>query len=78
MLLKNVCEGQFVSPYFLVSKPNGSIRFIINLNNLNKFIDPPHFKMENIRAAKNLVTKKAFMCTIDLNDAFFLIPIHRD
>ena len=71
-------EGQFVSPYFLVQKPNGSNRFIINLKNLNKFIDPPHFKMEDIRAAKNLVVQKAFMCTIDLKDAFFLIPIHKD
>lgn len=36
-------QGQFISPYFLVPKLNGSKRFILNLKKLNKFINPSHF-----------------------------------
>ena len=32
--------------------------------------------MEDIRVAKNLITPGAFMGSLDLKDAFFLIPIH--
>ncbi|EFN74375.1 hypothetical protein EAG_00138, partial [Camponotus floridanus] len=52
LLLKNSieecepCEGQFLSPIFLVPKLDGAYRFILNLKKLNKFIDAPHFKME--------------------------------
>lgn len=39
------------------------------------FIKLPHFKMEDIRSAKNLLIPKAFMATIDLKDAYFLISV---
>lgn len=71
-------EGQFISSYFLVPKPDGSSRLIINLKRLNKFISPSHFKMEDIRSAKNLLMKEGFMSTVDLKDAYFLIPIHNE
>lgn len=67
---------QFISPYFLNRKPNGSFRFIFNLSKLNVFIDPKHFKLEDIRTAKNLVTRNCYMATIDLQDAFLTVPIH--
>lgn len=70
------CEGQFISSFFLVPKPDGSNRFIFNLKQLNKFIDPPHFKLENIRTALNLISREDFMGTLDLKDAYFLISIY--
>jgi len=68
-------QEQFVSPYFLVPKPDGSNRFIINLKELNKFIDPPHFKMEDIKSVRDLINKNSYMCTLDLKDAYYLVPI---
>ena len=70
------CRDQFLSPCFLVKKPDGLKRFILNLKELNLYMDPCHFKMEDIRVAKNLITQGAFMRSLDLKDAFFLIPIH--
>lgn len=72
------CEGQFLSSFFLVPKADGSNRFIFNLKNLNKFIKPPHFKLEDMRAAVNLLSPGYFMGTIDLKDAYFAVPIFED
>ncbi|CAD6227235.1 GSCOCG00006046001-RA-CDS, partial [Cotesia congregata] len=75
------CEptpGQFLSSFFTIPKPDGSYRFIINLKNLNKFIDLVHFKMEDIRAAKQLVMLNAYLGSMDLKDAFYMIPIHKN
>ena len=70
-------KDQFLSPYFLTSKPDGSYRFILNLKGLNKFIDPDHFKMEDLRTARNLIFNDYFMASLDLSDAFHLVPVHK-
>lgn len=49
----------------------------MNFKNFNKFIDLVHFKMEDIRAAKQLVTLNAYLGFMDLTDAFYMIPIHK-
>lgn len=59
-------------------KPDGSNRFILNLKDLNTFIDPPHFKLEDIRVALGLVSTGDYLGSIDLQDAYFLVPIHKD
>lgn len=68
-------EGQFLSPFFLVAKPDGSKRFILNLKTLNKFIKTSHFKLEDLRSAVKLIFKVYFMCTLDLKDAYFLVSV---
>jgi hypothetical protein len=72
------CDDQFVSTIFLVPKPNGRTRLILNLKQLNKFIDAKHFKLEDFRTIIKLVSKDCYMSTIDLKDAYFLIKIHDD
>ena len=73
------CEyeiDQFVSPIFLTPKKNGDYRFILNLKSLNKFIEAPHFKMEDTRSVIHLIRKNSLMATIDLKDAYYLVPIN--
>ncbi|XP_034945012.1 uncharacterized protein [Chelonus insularis] len=67
--------GQFLSPSFLVLKTDGQQRFILNLKDSNKFINVEHFKLEDLRSACNLLDRDIFMGTIDLKDAYFLIPV---
>ncbi|KAG7309814.1 hypothetical protein JYU34_004322 [Plutella xylostella] len=67
--------NQYVSPTFLVDKSNGEKRFILNLKGLNKFIETKHFKLEDLRTVIKLVNPNCFMCTLDLKDAYFLLPI---
>lgn len=69
------CEGQFISKTFLAPKPDGTKRFILNLKTLNKFIEPLHFKMEDYRTASKLITKNCYMASIDLKEAYLLLPI---
>ena len=70
-------KGQVVSPFFTVTKPDGSQRFIINLKRLNKYIVAPHFKMEDLRTATRLISPGDYIATIDLQDAYFAVPVHR-
>ena len=70
-------KDQFISRTFLVPKPDGSNRFIINLKNLNNFIDPVHFKLEDGRTVCKLISQNCFMSSIDLKDAYYLLPVSK-
>lgn len=70
-------EEQFISSYFLVPKKDGSSRFVLNLKKLNKFITTSHFQMEDLRTAIKLVSPGIYMTSIDLKDAFFLVPVDK-
>lgn len=70
------CQNQYISSIFLIPKPNGQKRFILNLKQLNKFINTQHFKLEDLRTAIKLISSDCFMATIDLKDAYFLINVH--
>ncbi|EZA52648.1 hypothetical protein X777_08539 [Ooceraea biroi] len=54
-----------------------SNRFILNLKQLNLFVEIEHFKLEDLRTACRLLEPNMLMATIDLKDAYFLIPIKR-
>lgn len=71
-------KDQFISPYFLVDKPNGEKRFILNLKLLNEFIHPPHFKLEDHKTVIKLLSPNCYMACIDLKDAYFLVPIAKE
>lgn len=68
-------KDEFLSSYFLLKKPNGKYRFVLNLKNLNKYISAPHFKIEDYRTILKLVTKNCYFASIDLKDAYFSLPI---
>ena len=68
-------EGGFVSSIFLVDKKDGGHRPVINLKNLNSFVDFQHFKMEGIHMLRDLLKKGDFMVKLDLKDAYFTVPV---
>lgn len=72
------CKDQFLSHiFFLTPKPNGDKRFILNLKNLNKFVDTSHFKLEDIRTATKLLSTNPLMAKIDLKEAYFSVSVHK-
>lgn len=75
----SVCEpvkDQFISKIFLAPKSNGLKRFILNLKPLNMFIPTHHFKMEDYRTASKLIPKNGYMASIDLKEAYLLVPVN--
>lgn len=68
-------KNEFLSSYFLLRKPDGNYRFILNLKKLTNFIPTSHFKLEDYRAAIRLISQNSFLAKLDLQDAYFLLPI---
>ena len=71
-------DSQFVWRVFTVPKNQGGFRMIIDLKPLNTHITKAHFRMEDREYIKSLIAPDDFMVSIDLKDAFFAIPLHRD
>ena len=67
----------FVSNVFLVPNKDGGQRPVINLKKLNEYVHTEHFKMEGIHLLKDLLRKGDWMTKVDLKDAYFMIPIHK-
>lgn len=42
---------------------------------MNEFIKTEHFKLEDLRTVRELIYNGCFMATLDLKDAYYLIPI---
>ena len=53
-------------------------RPVINLKSLNKFVYTEHFKMEGIHILRDLLRAGDWMTKVDLKDAYFMVPIHKE
>ena len=71
-------EGEFISPNFITEKSDGGYRFILNLKRLNKEVDKVKFKMQTLKSILCLVRPDAYMAKLDIKDAYYSIPIHKD
>ena len=81
LLAKNVIEKthsepyQITSPIFLVPRPDGAFRMILNLKYFNTYVTYRHFKMDTLNVITNLLSKNCYMASVDLKDAYYSIPI---
>lgn len=71
-------EHQFLSRFFLIAKSSGGMRFILNLKDLNSFLCPQHFQLEDWRIVVQLMTPHSWMVTLDLEDAYLLVPVAQE
>jgi Reverse transcriptase (RNA-dependent DNA polymerase) len=68
-------KNQWISKIFPVPKSDGTFRLILNLKQLNEFIPYEHFIMEDYRSVCNILLYNMYGATIDLMDAYHLVPI---
>ena len=81
MLLKGAIEEVqfqrgFYSRMFVVPKPNGKFRPIIDLSTLNNYIVKRKFSMQTVASVLQSVRTGDWMISVDLKDAYFQIPVH--
>jgi hypothetical protein len=67
----------FYSRIFEVPKKDGTMRPVINLKPLNRFVSVPKFRMASVSTVGRMIQDGDWAASIDLKDAFFHIPIHR-
>ena len=60
----------------MVPKSDDQWRLILDLSSLNNFIATPSFQMSNLAEAQKLIHKDDWMCTLDLEKAYWHVPIH--
>lgn len=70
--LRKVALNNF---YFLVPKRDGGLRPILDLRGLNKYLRPLRCKMLTVPRVRQAVSQDDWFATIDLDDAYFQIPI---
>ena len=68
-------SDQFLSNLFLVPKWDGDSRLVINIKDINTYLQYNHFKMEGIHLMCDLMRPNDWLSKIDLKDAYFVIPI---
>ena len=68
----------FYSTFFLVPKKTGDLRSVINLKPLNQYLRSQHFKMDCMKKFINLAKKGDWAISIDLQDAYFHISLHKN
>ena len=69
---------QYVSRIFEVPKKSGDFRLILDLSELNHYINKVHFKMEGLETISSLLRPNDFLASLDCQDAFLTIPMHPD
>ena len=75
-LLLLVISEKLRSNVFLVRKASGGWRPVIDLKNLNAHIHASHFRMFMTSSVLSSVKKGDYAFKIDLQDAYFHVPIH--
>lgn len=66
---------EYISRIFTRPKSDGSVRLILNLKNLNQYVQYHHFKMDTLYTVINLMEKGCYMASIDLKDAYYTVGV---
>ena len=51
---------------------------ILNLKEFNKTVEHHHFKMDTLDTVTKMIKPGCYMASVDLKDAYYTVPIHKD
>ena len=70
-------HDQFISHIFPVPKKSlGEFRIILDLTDLNLFVQKIHFQMDSLSDIMNLIQPGDYFTSIDISDAYYCIAMH--
>jgi hypothetical protein len=71
------CDDQFVSPFFLVTNSDGSLRGILNVKTLNMdYLQTQKFKMETLLKVLPLIRKGDWFGSWDIRKGYYNVAVH--
>jgi len=73
--IEEVGDLFYLNQVFLVPKPHGGWRPVVNLKPLNKYLVVEHFKMENLNMVTDAIQKDWWMAKLDLKDAYLTVKV---
>lgn len=77
--VEKATEPFCVLPLFCIKKKNSkAMRPILNMKVLSPYIFSPKFKMEGMRAAKDLLRRNDWAVRVDLRDAYLHVKLHKE
>ncbi|WAR20627.1 YI31B-like protein [Mya arenaria] len=76
-VIVEVCHhpNEYISPIFVIPKRSGEYRMILNLKNLNKYVEYHHFKMDTFESALKLVKPNTFFASTEIRHGYYSVPI---
>ena len=78
MAVEEAVEAYCVLPLFCIKKKDSTAkRPILNMRVLSPYIFSPRFKMEGMKAAKDLLRKNDWAVRVDLRDAYLHVKLHK-
>ena len=69
-------EKAFYNRLFLVPKPDGKWRPVLDVSRLNKYVKKTKFTMETPQTVQQALRKGDWLISLDMKDAYFHIPVH--
>ncbi len=66
---------EVINPFTVSVQANGKKRLIADLRHLNRNLDPPKFKLEDIRAARPALKKAQYLFSFNFHKAFYHIDL---
>ena len=70
-------DGEFISNIFMRPKKDGGVRVILNLKEFNEFVEKKHFKMKSLQTAIDLMSKDAYLASVDFKSAYFSVSVKK-
>lgn len=77
-IIRRVESSAWLHPMIAVPKPTGRLRICIDARELNKLTKKNAYPQQNANRILSMIGKARYISTIDLTDAFFQIPLHKD